>query len=126
MEGCAHVLVGEEGVFRLTPYAPTPGACTTYVRHGSITGGSFHKYYFCRDKTLFVVTKHVFSRDKRMLVVTKVSSRKNHNKYNFVSINVLSRQAYFCRDKHVFVATKIMLLAAPAIDTVVPFYLCLD
>ena len=119
MERCAHVFVGKEGVFRLTPHPPPPvPAILTLDTVVSLVGAS--------TSIVFVATKHCFLATKRMLVMTKVSSRKNHNKYNFVSINVLSRQAYFCCDKHVFVATKIMLSAAPANDTVVPFYLCLD
>ena len=37
--------------------------------------GSCHKYHFCRDKHVFVVTKMtkcIFCCDKSMLVVTKV------------------------------------------------------
>ena len=30
----------------------------------AITGGSCHKYQFCRDKHTFVATKDVFCRDK--------------------------------------------------------------
>ena len=56
---------------------------------------------FCRNKHVFVETKHVFCRDKSMHVSTK---------HVFVATNIiLSRQAYFCRDKHVFVATKVCL-----------------
>ena len=37
---------------------------------GNITGGSCHKYHFCHDKRVFVLTKHVFCHDKRILAVT--------------------------------------------------------
>ena len=33
---------------------------------------------FCRDKNVFVVTKHVFCRDKSMTVATKLLSRQNY------------------------------------------------
>ena len=38
----------------------------------SDTGGSCHSYPFCRDKNMFVATKHVFCRDTHMFVATKV------------------------------------------------------
>ena len=62
----------------------------------TITGGSCHRYYFCRDKSVvvtslllswqhvFVTTKHVFCHNKSMLATTKL----------------LSRQNYVCHDKH--------------------------
>ena len=59
--------------------------------------GSYHTYHFCRNKHMFVVTKHVF----------------------------LSQQKYACPDKHKFVVasillwfvvTNITLVAAPAND----------
>ena len=81
----------------------------------------------CRDKQVFVATKHVFCRAKCMLVVTKALSRKNDvtttitkqktNKNAAISI-LLSRQNMsfvetkyvFCRDKIcLFVATKVCL-----------------
>ena len=43
----------------------------------SIIGGSCHRYHLCRDKHVFVATKHVFCRDKSMFAA-------------------LSRQTYFC------------------------------
>ena len=55
------------------------------------TGGSCHRYHFCRDKS-FVATNTSF-------VATKVC---------------LSRQKYACRDKRF--ATKMILMAAPADD----------
>ena len=60
--------------------------------HSGITGGSCHKYHFCRNKTnMFVATKHVF------LVVTKT----------FVATSLLlswqtqylSQQTHICRNK---------------------------
>ena len=43
------------------------------LRVSAIIGGSCHKYNFCRDKHVFVATKHVFSHDKSMLAATKES-----------------------------------------------------
>ena len=111
--------------------AAVPNKCYEF---SAITGGSCHKNHFCRDKnTSFVATK-VLSR------LTFCCDKA------FVAINIiLSRQAYFCRDKHVFVvtdicrdksfvaasllvsrqtcvfvSTKLILVAAPANDTVLP------
>ena len=81
-------------------------------------------------RQMFCCDKHFFCRDKSMLVVTKQLSRKNifvatkyfcldktfvttsicRDKYNICITQVLSRQAYFCRDKHTFVATNTCLL----------------
>ena len=75
-----------------------------------INGGSCHKYNFCRDKQVFVTTKHVFCHDKCMLVMTKVLSRQNYvccnktsvttniwcSKRNFVMTKVLSQQTCLC------------------------------
>ena len=58
----------------------------------TITGGSCHKYHFCRDKS-FVATNTCLSRQNPSFAATKVS---------------LSREKYFCRDKS-FVATSILL-----------------
>ena len=52
------------------------------------TGRSLHKYHFCHDKHVFVVTKHVFCRNKK----------------------------YAYRDKS-FNATKLILVVAPASDS---------
>ena len=78
----------------------------------------------CRDKHVFVATKHVFCRDKSMLVRQNVCFicllLSQRDKTSFVETNTcLSRQKYFvatniiCYDKcfvaadiHVFVATK--------------------
>ena len=93
-----------------------------------ITGGSCHKYHFCRDRSfvatevrlsrqkfllrqayfccdkhMFVATKHVFRCDKSMLVATKLLSRQTRVVQQiFVVTNRLSRQKYF-------VATNIIL-----------------
>ena len=81
------------------------------VGHGKVSlAGAATSSIFCCDKTF--VTANI-SRDKSMLV---------EKKHNFVSTNVLSRQAYFCRDKRrvccdkTFVTIKILLVAAPAND----------
>ena len=67
-----------------------------------IIGGNCHKYNFCRDKHLFVATKHVFCSDKFC-----------RGKHAFVLTS-------FCLDKllsrQTFVATKMVLVAAPAKD----------
>ena len=87
---------------------PRPGK---FINSFSITGGSCHKYNFCRDKhfvatnTSFVATKVCLSRqnicsDKIMFCL---------DKHTFVATNI-------CREKS-FVATKIILVAAPANDT---------
>ena len=54
--------------------------------------------YFCRDKNVFVATKHVFC----------VYCREKHN--------FVATKDVFCRDGHVFVATKMILVAAAAND----------
>ena len=38
----------------------------------SITGKSHHKYHFCHDIHVFVMTKDVFCYDKHVFVVTKL------------------------------------------------------
>ena len=91
---------------------------------------------FCRDKNVFVATKHIFCRDKSMLGATNVLSWENYvcrlnifvaakllSRLRFVVTNTcLSLQKFyrdkhtfvatidaFCSDKHVFVATKVSL-----------------
>ena len=54
-----------------------------YEQQGPIIGGSCHKYHFCRDKQVFVKTKHIFCRNKSFVA----------------TIICLSRQAYSCCDK---------------------------
>ena len=80
------------------------------------------KFLFCRDKT-FVATNT--GRDKHMLVATNkniILSRQksillSRQKRCFVVTNTcLSRQTSVCRDK-TFVATKMILVAAPANDS---------
>jgi len=85
-----------------------------------IIGGSCHKYQFvatkvltrqtrvCRDKHVFVMTKHVFCRDKSKFVATKLSSWQNYvcrDKNDTCIIFVMTKDV-FRRDKHVFVTTK--------------------
>ena len=69
---------------------------------------------FCRNKRMFVVTKHIFCCNKNMLVTTKLWSQQQanicHNKHNFVRTKLLSQQAYFCRDKHAWFSEKHMLV----------------
>ena len=75
-----------------------------------ITGGSCHKYHFCRDKHVFIATKHaVFVATKLYLSrqIIFVSTNPLTLSHTFVATKdvfyrdkiVLSRQAYFCRDK---------------------------
>ena len=87
-----------------------------YFKHFiSIIGRSCHKYHFCHNKHVFVVTKHLFG-------VTKVClSRKTLlwcDKNMFVATNLLSRQIFIrtnmclSRQKwylHNFVATKAVI-----------------
>ena len=73
----------------------------TIAVFNSIIGGSCHKYHFCRNKSFVAKTKHVFCR-KRLFFFF------GHNKHVFVATS----------DK-AFVATKMILVAAPAIDTTV-------
>ena len=61
----------------------------------------------CCDKHNFIITKHVFCPNKSMLVATKDVVETN---------TCLSWQTHVCRGK-IFVVTKIILVAAPAIDT---------
>ena len=58
---------------------------------------------FCRDKDVFVVTKHIFCHDKSMLVMTKVLSSQNG-----VCRDKIFLWQNVCRDKHTFVATKLL------------------
>ena len=62
----------------------------------TITGERCHKYHFCRD--------NVFCRDKSMFVVTKVLSRNNYvcRVKTFLTTTI-------CRNKHNFVATSMFL-----------------
>ena len=90
----------------------------------SIIGGSCHKYifvatnYICRDKNVFVASRHIFCRDQQ----TNKSCEKTfemtnicRDKHNFVATRLLSRQNYASiifvatKDKHVVVATNIHL-----------------
>ena len=96
--------------------------CFTNTQHVyTITGGSCHRYYFCRDKSVvvtslllswqhvFVTTKHVFCHNKSMLATTKLLSRQNyvlpwqtHAKVNLSGQN-------FCQDNIMLVATNVCL-----------------
>ena len=68
----------------------------------STTGGSCHKYTFCHNKHVFVVTKHIFCHDKSMLAATKLLSQQN----SVCCDNIFLLQQDFCDDKHTFVMTK--------------------
>ena len=94
--------------------------------------------YLSQENISFVMTKTCFC--NKSFVMTKlcllqqtcvchdktfVATNICHNKHNFVATRcVLSQQMCVCHDKHVFcgdktfVATKMMLVAAPANDTV--------
>ena len=90
--------------------------------------------YFCHYKHMFVMTKHVFCHNKSTLVKTKLLSWQTHvcrnkcllwqmfchTKYSFCrnKRHALMWQTHVYCDKHVFVATKIVLVAAPANDTI--------
>ena len=64
--------------------------------------------YACRNKTF--VTTNTF-------VATKVFSRQKY----FVATNIIfSLRQMFCHGKHTFVVTKIILVAAPANDSLQP------
>ena len=67
------------------------GASSLCTIQPCITGRSWHKYLFCHDKHMLVMSKHVFCCDKSMLVMTE----------DFVTTNI-------CCNKH-FVATSILL-----------------
>ena len=95
----------------IPPWEP----CTEMLGMATIIGGSCHKYHFCRDKSfvvcrekhVFVKTKHVFCRDKSMLVTTKRLSRQTRvccDKRFVVTSMFVARN--ICHDKR-FVATKI-------------------
>ena len=56
---------------------------------------------FCRDKHVFVTTKHIFCRDKSMLVATKLLSRQI-----YVTTNIILSRERFCLEKRTFFATK--------------------
>ena len=65
------------------------------------------------QQTRIFATKHVFCRAKIMQVLFLVAPKVYTNIF-------LSRQnqTHACRDKHMFVTTKMILVAAPAIDSV--------
>ena len=94
-----------------------------------IVGSSCHKY-FCCDKT-FVATKSYVCQDKCMLVVTNlclsqeifVMTKLLSGQKCFIATNIILLQQNFCHDKHTFVATKMILVAAPASETLVAFVL---
>ena len=87
---------------------------------GTICRGEFLMHYrtiswagaatsitFCRDKPVFVATKHVFCHDKRNFVATKLSSRQTYlvatkplSLQIFVATNIATKHV-FCRDKPV-------------------------
>ena len=87
----------------------------------TITGGSCHKFHFCRDKHVFAATKHIFCRDKSMFIATFCCDKLTFvaTKHVFCrdkSTGGSCHKFHFCRDKHVFAATKMKLVAAPAND----------
>ena len=87
----------------------------------------------CRDKRVFVVAKHIFCCDKKYACCMFVMTNTCLSWQIFVMIQLcfLSRKACFCcdktcalswqtsvcREKHVLVTTKMILVAAPTIDT---------
>ena len=88
----------------------------------SITGRSCHKYHFCHDKCfvtkdIFCDKGHLLPRQnfccvKIMFAVTKYLSCLSWQAY------FLSWQKMFSHNKHVFVMTKIILVTAPANNSV--------
>ena len=100
-----HLKVGAQVCITLDIISiPLQGRARVFV---CIIGRSCYKYNFCRNKT-FVTTKHVFCCNKSMLAVTKLLSQQNH----------VCHDKRACCDK-TFVVTKIILVAAPASDTLV-------
>ena len=99
--------------------ARTAGLYDSHVlwKHGgyrpvTIIGGSCHKYHFCRDKR--PVCRVCRDKKKRLLLRQKYACRDRI----FVATSIfLSRQKTLYRDKHVLVATKMILVTAPATDT---------
>ena len=79
------------------------GDVNTLTCLSSISGRSCHQYHFCRNKRLFVVTKHVMA--KVCLTQTKICLWRNVGRAsnNLVTTKVLSRQAYFCQRETWFV-----------------------
>ena len=82
--------------------------------------------YFYRDKHVFVTTIHVFCRDKSMLVANRTfvatfvaTEIFCHDKHNFVATKTfVTASIFLSRQKTCFVATKMILVAAPANDSV--------
>ena len=114
------------------------------VSMGDIFGGSCHRYNFCRDRHVFVATKHVLWRQKcvcrdksfvakkeevcRDKILKKQKQKtKNicHDKYlsrqNYVCMllyktRLLWRQKYACLDKSFVATNTCFILVAPADD----------
>ena len=99
----------------------------------TVIGGSCHKYRFCRDKSMLVLSRQkyacfvatkvcLFCRDKSMLVLSRqkyacfVATKvclfcrdKSLSSYFCCDkIRVLSLQTRICGEKYVFVATKVL------------------
>ena len=82
-----------------------------FVPTKAVSGGSYHKYNFCRDKTRVCRDKtRLLSRDKcacrDIFVVVVVANELCSLRQNYVGITFVETKDMFCRDKHVFVATK--------------------
>ena len=72
--------------------------CYDSTGRKSIIGGSSHKYYFCRDKHVFVEAN--ICRDQTF-VATKILCRDKHNFVCHDKHTFLATKDLFCRDKHV-------------------------
>ena len=77
----------------------------------SIIGGSCHKYNLCRDRHVFVATKHVFCYHWRELPQVSFLSRQNTS---FVTIGGSCHKYHFCRDK-----TRLLLPLAGAATSII-------
>ena len=85
--------------------------CAKLLLVGAATSIIFVATNTCRDKCLFVATKHVFCRDKSMLVATKLLLRRTRvcGDKDFVATNIILSRQKFCRGKHTFVVASILL-----------------
>ena len=82
-----------------------------FLQINSIIGRSCHKYHFCCEKNMFVVTKHVFCHDKNMFVATNIcwtSLLLSQQNTSFVVTKACLLRQNFCPDKHNFVMTKLL------------------
>ena len=80
---------------------PVSVQMSSWQGHPNIIGGSCHKYHFCRDKYVFVMTNTCFSWQNTSFVATKVCLSRQ----NFGVTNIIFSRKMFCHDKLAFAVT---------------------